>query len=278
VTISPTITPDGPQPAMPRRFLGRTAVVTGSTSGIGLGIATALAAEGANLVLNGFGDAATIEATRAQLAEKYAVGVVYSDADLALPQAVRELFALAKAKFGLVDILVNNAAIQFVSPIEDFPDTKWDSILAINLSAAFHAIKAVLPDMRARGYGRIINISAVHGLVAEAFKSAYVASKHGLIGLTKATALEAATNGVTCNAICPAYVWTPLVEQQIDEQAHRLGISREAVIANLFLANQPQKRFATVEQIGAITTFLCSDAAGCITGAALSVDGGWSAR
>ena len=278
MTISPTITPDGPGPAMPRRFLGRTAVVTGSTSGIGLGIATALAAEGANLVLNGFGDAATIEAMRAQLAEKYAVGVVYSDADLASPLAVRELFELAKVKFGLVDILVNNAAIQFVSPIEDFPDSKWDSILAINLSAAFHTIKAMLPDMRAHGYGRIINISAVHGLVAEAFKSAYVASKHGLIGLTKAAALEAATSGVTCNAICPAYVWTPLVEQQVEEQARKLGTNREVVVSNAFLADQPQKQFATIEQIGAIATFLCSDAAACITGAAIPADGGWSAR
>jgi len=267
------------KPSTPAPFLrGRTALVTGSTSGIGLGIATALAREGANIVLSGFGDASAIEAIRAGLADTHGVSVAYSDADLACPSAVREMIAFAKTTFGPLDILVNNAGIQFVAPIEEFPETKWDSILAINLSSAFHATKAALPDMRTRGFGRIINIASTHGLVASPFKIAYVAAKHGMIGLTKAVAVEAAVAGITCNAICPGYVWTPLVERHIEDHARGHRISRDAVISDVLLAEQPNKKFATVEQIGALTAFLCSDAATCITGAALPVDGGWTAH
>ena len=261
-----------------RRLEGRIALVTGSTSGIGLAIARALAREGANIVLNGFVDGQAIETIRAQLVSEHQVEAVYSDADLAYPPAVREMLAFARNTLGPVDILVNNAGIQFVSPIEEFPETKWDSILAINLSSAFHTIKGALPDMRARGYGRIINVASVHGLVASPFKAGYVAAKHGMIGLTKAVALEAATTGVTCNAVCPGYVWTPLIEHQVDDQARAQGISREAIINNTMLAEQPNKRFATVEQIAALAAFLCSDEAACITGAALSIDGGWTAH
>jgi 3-hydroxybutyrate dehydrogenase len=261
-----------------RRLHGRTALVTGSTSGIGLGVAQALAGEGANVVLNGFGDAAEIERTRAELAAVHAVHAVYSDADLSRPEAVRKMMAFAEHELGPVDILVNNAGIQFVSPIEDFPDAKWDAIIAINLSSAFHAIKAALPDMKARGYGRIVNVASAHGLVASPFKSAYVAAKHGIVGLTKTVALEAATDGVTCNAICPGYVWTPLVEQQIEDQARSHGIPREKVISDILLAAQPNKRFATVEEIGALAVFLCTDAGASITGTALPVDGGWTAH
>jgi 3-hydroxybutyrate dehydrogenase len=266
------------QSAPVRRLQGRTALVTGSTSGIGLGIAKALAAEGADIVLNGFGPPAAIEETRAALAETYAVRAVHSDADLSEAAAVRAMMAFAADALGPVDILVNNAGIQFVAPIEEFPDAKWDAILAINLSSAFHAIKAALPAMKARGWGRIVNVASAHGLVASPFKSAYVAAKHGVLGLTKTVALEAATAGVTCNAICPGYVWTPLVEKQIEEQAHAHGISREAVISDVLLAAQPNKAFATVEQIGALAVFLCGDGGACITGTALSVDGGWTAH
>ena len=270
--------PQPMQTVMPRRLQGRSAVVTGSTSGIGLGVARALAAEGANVVLNGFGDRDQIETTRAELAAAHDVTVAYSGADLMRAQGVREMIATANEAFGAVDILVNNAGIQHVSPIEDFPEEKWDAILALNLSSAFHAIKAVLPQMRTRGYGRIINVASAHGLVASPFKSAYVAAKHGVLGLTKTVALEAATAPITCNAICPGYVWTPLVEKQIDDQARSHGISREAVIHDVLLAAQPNKRFATVDQIGALAAFLCSKAGDSITGAALPVDGGWTAH
>jgi len=270
------VTPEGTTTR--RRLVGRTALVTGSTSGIGLGIAKALAREGANIVLNGFGDGPTIESIRAQLVSEQKVGAAYSDADLACAPAIREMLVFAKNAVGPVDILVNNAGIQFVSPIEEFPETKWDSILAINLSSAFHTIKAALPDMRARGYGRIVNVASAHGLVASPFKTGYVAAKHGMIGLTKAVALEAATAGITCNAICPGYVWTPLVEHQIDDHARAQGISRDAAIADVLLAEQPNMQFATVEQIAALAVFLCSDEASCITGAALSIDGGWTAH
>jgi len=273
-----TLEPQPTQSSMARRLQGRTALVTGSTSGIGLGVAKALAAEGADIVLNGLGLPSAIEATRATLADAHAVRVEHSAADLSDPGAVREMMTFARDKLGPVDILVNNAGIQFVSPVEEFPEAKWDAILAINLSSSFHAIKAALPDMKSRGWGRIINVASAHGLVASPFKSAYVAAKHGLVGLTKTVALEAATAGVTCNAICPGYVWTPLVEKQIEDQAHAHKISREAVINDVLLAAQPNKQFATVEQIGALVVFLCGDAGDCITGSALSVDGGWTAH
>jgi 3-hydroxybutyrate dehydrogenase len=266
------------QTSQARRLQGRTALVTGSTSGIGLGVAQALAAEGADIVLNGFGDPAEIEHTRLELVAAHAVKAVYSDADLSKPEAVRGMMAFASDRLGPVDILVNNAGIQFVSPIEDFPEEKWDAILAINLSSAFHAIKAALPQMKARGYGRIINVASAHGLVASPFKSAYVAAKHGIVGLTKTVALEAATDGVTCNAICPGYVWTPLVEKQIEDQARSHGIAREKVISDILLAAQPNKKFATVEQIGALAVFLSTEAGASITGTALPVDGGWTAH
>jgi len=267
------------KPATVKRGLeGRTAIVTGSTSGIGLGIATALAAQGANIVMNGLGDPSVIGRLRIDLARTHDVAAVYSGADLARPEAIRDLVAFAKQEFGSVDVLVNNAGIQFVSPVDEFPEDEWNSILAINLSAAFHAIKAVVPEMRARGYGRIINIASAHGLVASPFKSAYVAAKHGLIGLTKSVALETATAKITCNAICPGYVWTPLVENQIDDQARAHGIGRDAVIKDILLKEQPNKQFATPQQIGALAAFLCSDVADCITGASLPVDGGWTAH
>jgi 3-hydroxybutyrate dehydrogenase len=266
------------RPSDQRRLQGRAAVVTGSTSGIGLGVARALAAEGASVVLNGFGDPADIEQLRAGLSAEFGIDAVYSDADLSRADGVRAMMAFARDMIGPTDILVNNAGIQFVSPIEDFPDEKWDAILAINLSSAFHAIKAALPDMRARGFGRIINVASAHGLVASPFKSAYVAAKHGVVGLTKTVALEAATSGVTCNAICPGYVWTPLVEKQIEDQARAHDIPREKVISDILLASQPNKQFATVEQIGALAVFLCGEGGASITGTALPVDGGWTAH
>jgi len=273
-----TLAPQPTQSSTARRLQGRTALVTGSTSGIGLGIAKALGGEGADIVLNGLGLPSAIEEIRASLADAHAVRVVHSHADLSDPGAVREMMAFAKDKLGPVDILVNNAGIQFVSPIEEFPDAQWDAIIAINLSSAFHAIKTALPDMKQRGWGRIINIASAHGLVASPFKSAYVAAKHGLVGLTKTVALEAATAGVTCNAICPGYVWTPLVEKQIEDQARAHKVSREAVINDVLLAAQPNKQFATVEQIGELVVFLCGDGGACVTGAALSADGGWTAH
>jgi 3-hydroxybutyrate dehydrogenase len=267
------------QAARPIRVLaGRTALVTGSTSGIGLGIATALAAEGANVVLNGFGDPEAVERTRSELASAHGVEVAYSDADLSRPDGARQMMAHAQATLGQVDILVNNAGVQHVAPIESFPEAKWEAILAINLSSAFYAMQSALPSMRARGYGRIVNIASAHGLVASPFKSAYVAAKHGLVGLTKVAALETATDAITCNAICPGYVWTPLVEKQIEDQAKTHGVDRETVINDILLAAQPNKRFATVEEIGALVVFLCSDAGTSITGTALPVDGGWTAH
>ncbi len=265
--------------ATPMRALaGRTALVTGSTSGIGLGIATTLAGQGAQIVLNGFGDPREIERTRDQLAAENDVSVVYSDADLSKPQAISDMLAFARDALGPIDILVNNAGIQHVSPVDEFPPAKWDAIIAINLSSAFHAIRAVLPEMKVRNFGRIINIASAHGLVGSPFKSAYVAAKHGILGLTKVVALEVAESGVTCNAICPGYVWTPLVEKQIEDQARSHGIPREKVITDVLLKSQPNKRFAQTSEIGALTAFLCSDQALSITGAALPVDGGWTAH
>jgi 3-hydroxybutyrate dehydrogenase len=229
-------------------------------------------------VLNGFGDAAEIERTRADIATEFGVEALYDGADMTKPDAITAMVERTAAELGQVDILVNNAGIQHVAPIETFPPAKWDAIIAIDLSSAFHAIRAALPGMKARGWGRIVNIASAHGLIASPFKSAYVAAKHGVIGLTKVVALEGAEDGVTCNAICPGYVWTPLVEKQIEDQAKSHGIPREEVIRNVLLAQQPNKRFATVEEIGAFTAFLCSDAAASITGAALPIDGGWTAH
>ncbi len=254
------------------------AVITGSTSGIGEGVATAFAAEGWNVMLNGFGDASEVEALRAGLEEKHGVKVCYNGANMTKPEEIRSLIDAAETTFGQVDVLVNNAGIQHVSPIEDFPDEKWDAIIAINLSSAFHTTKAVMAGMKQRGFGRIINIASAHGLVASPFKSAYVAAKHGIVGFTKAIALEGAEHGVTCNAICPGYVKTPLVEKQIPDTAKARGMSEEEVIENVILAAQPTKQFVTVEQIGALAVFLSSENAAQITGAAHQIDGGWVAR
>jgi 3-hydroxybutyrate dehydrogenase len=262
-----------PLPQAQRELEGETAIVTGSTGGIGLGIARALAQRGANVVLNGFGDAGEIEIVRAALAMEHNVEIAYDGADMSKPEAVGRMIEGAAAHF-----LVNNAGIQHVAPLEEFPLSKWDAILAINLSAAFHTTRAVFAGMRARRWGRIVNVASAHALVASPFKAAYVAAKHGVLGLTKVTALEGAEHGITCNAICPGYVWTPLVEKQIDDQARSHGIAREQVIRDVLLVNQPTKKFATVEEIGALTAFLCTDAAASITGAALPVDGGWTAH
>jgi 3-hydroxybutyrate dehydrogenase len=265
-------------PFSPAILAGKAAIVTGSTSGIGLGVAEALARAGADVMLNGFGDPAEIEQNRTRLAATYGVRVVYSGADMSKPDQIRAMAAQAKDAFGQVDILVNNAGVQNVQPIEDFPDDKWDLILAVDLSSAFHLIKATLKDMKARGFGRIVNIASAHGLVASPFKSAYVAAKHGLVGLTKTVALEAAEHGVTCNAICPGYVLTPLVQRQIPEQAKARGLSEEAVVRDVLLAAQSTKRFVTVDEVAALTAFLCTDNAASITGAALPIEGGWTAH
>jgi len=261
-----------------RPLTGRVSLITGSTSGIGLGIARALATAGSAVVLNGFGDPDEISATRAGLAEKFGVAVQYSGADMSSPDSIAEMVETTVASFGHLDVLVNNAGIQFVAPLQDFPAAKWDAILAINLSSAFHTTRLALPRMLDNKWGRIVNIASAHGLVASPFKSAYVAAKHGILGLTKVTALETAEHGITCNAICPGYVYTPLVEAQIDGQAKAHNIPREQVIREVLLAQQPNKRFATVEELGALTVFLASDAAASITGTALPVDGGWTAH
>ena len=252
---------------------GRTAIVTGSTSGIGLGIAEALAQAGAHVVLNSFTDTPEDHALAARLAAAHGVPVRYIRADMSKGDECRALVAQA----GGCDILVNNAGIQFVAPIPEFPVEKWDAILAINLSSAFHTSAAALPGMRARGWGRIVNIASAHGLTASPFKSAYVAAKHGLVGLTKVTALETAGEGITCNAICPGYVLTPLVEAQIPEQMKVHGMDRETVLREVMLQRQPSRQFATTEQLGGTVTFLCSDSAAQITGTTISVDGGWTA-
>ena len=257
---------------------GKTAVITGSTSGIGEGIAKGLADSGANVVLNGFGDAAQIEALRASIEHMYGVKAIYSGADMSKPEEIRAMMALAMDTFGSVDILVNNAGIQNVQPIDEFDDAKWDAILAINLSSAFHTTKAAAKSMKAKGWGRVINIASVHGLVASEFKSAYVAAKHGVVGLTKVTALDLAPFGVTANAICPGYVNTPLVQKQIPEQAKTHGISEEEVVNKIMLAKHAIKQFVEVEDIAAMVIYLCSDAARTLTGVALPLDGGWSAQ
>ena len=257
---------------------GRSAIVTGSTSGIGLGIARALAAAGANVVLNGFGDAREIERLRAGLAAEFGVTVAFSGADMSKPGEVRGMVAHAVGTLGGVDILVNNAGIQHTAPVEEFPDDRWDAILAINLSASFHAVKAALPGMRERNWGRIVNVASVHGLVASTHKIAYVAAKHAVVGLTKVVALETATTGITCNAICPGFVLTPLVQKQIDDLAAREHLAPRQATGRLLAEKQPSLDFATPEQIGALTVFLCSEAAAQIRGAALPVDGGWLAQ
>ena len=257
---------------------GQCAIVTGSTSGIGLGIARSLAASGAHLMLNGFGDAAQIELLRAGLAREFGVKVSYSGADMSKPDQIRRMVRAAREELGSVDILVNNAGIQHTAPIESFPPERWDAVLAINLSSVFHAVQAALPAMKATNWGRIVNIASTHGLVASVEKSAYVAAKHGVIGLTKAIALETATTGVTCNAICPGWVLTPLVQQQIDVRAKREGLSNDQAKAALLAEKQPSGEFATPEQIGGVCVFLCSDAAAQIRGAAVPVDGAWLAQ
>ena len=255
---------------------GKSAIVTGSTSGIGLAIATRLAENGANIMLNGLA-APDTETIRAALAQKTGVKVLFSDADMSKPDAIRAMVATTEKEFGSVDILVNNAGIQFVAPIDEFPAAKWDAILAINLSSNYHAIAAALPSMKKRNWGRIINVASAHGLTASAFKSAYVAAKHGQVGLTKVVALEVAESHITCNAICPGYVLTPLVEKQIPEQMKVHNMTREQVIREVLLDRQPNKRFASAEQVAGLALFLCSEDADCITGTAYSVDGGWTA-
>ena len=254
---------------------GRVAIVTGSTSGIGLGIAEALAAEGAAIMLNGFGDAAEIEAVRAGLAEKHGVPVHYNAADMTKPADINGLVEAASRDLGGLHILVNNAGIQHTALIEDFPLDKWDAIIAINLSATFHAMHAAIPVMKAAGWGRIVNIASAHGLVASAQKSAYVAAKHGILGLTKVAGIELANAGITCNAICPGWVLTPLVEKQIAARALREGRSEQDVQHDLLTEKQPMLEFSTPAHIGALTVFLCSDNARTITGSPLSIDGGW---
>jgi 3-hydroxybutyrate dehydrogenase len=262
-----------------RPLAGKVAIVTGSTSGIGLGIARALARAGADVVINGLGDLREIESVCAELENGSPLSrIAYNGANLMDGAEARSLVEATIADFGQVDILVNNAGIQHVSPIESFPPEKYDAIIALNLSAAWHTIRASFAEMKERGFGRIINVASAHGLVASPFKSAYVAAKHGVIGLTKTIALEGAEHNVTCNAICPGYVWTPLVENQIDDTARARGISREEVIRDVLLAAQPNKRFATVEELGALAVFLCSLGGQSITGTALPVDGGWTAH
>jgi 3-hydroxybutyrate dehydrogenase len=256
----------------------KTAVVTGSTSGIGLAYARAMAAEGANVLINGFGKPEDIEAERAKIESEFGVKAIYSPADMTKPAEIAAMVGLAETTFGSVDVLINNAGIQFVSPVEAFPIEKWDQIIAINLSSAFHGIRAAVPGMKKRGWGRIISTASAHSLVASPFKSAYVAAKHAIAGLTKTVALEVATHGITVNCISPGYVWTPLVENQIPDTMKARGLTRDQVINDVLLASQPTKQFVTVDEVAAIAVFLCGDAAKQITGANLSVDGGWTAE
>ncbi|HZA02542.1 MAG TPA: 3-hydroxybutyrate dehydrogenase [Hyphomicrobiaceae bacterium] len=262
----------------PRELAGKAAIVTGSTSGIGLGIARAFAEAGMNVMLNGFGNAEEIETTRREIERTFGVTAAYSAADMSKPDEIVRMVDDARRALGKVDVLVNNAGIQHVEAIETFPVAKWDAIIAINLSSAFHAIRAVVPEMKARKWGRIVNIASAHGLVASPFKSAYVAAKHGLLGLTKTVALETAEHGITVNAICPGYVLTPLVQKQIPDTAKARGMSEEEVVRDVLLHAQPTRQFVTTEQIGALTVFLCTDAGASITGTALPIDGGWTAQ
>ncbi|WP_150524171.1 3-hydroxybutyrate dehydrogenase [Roseibium sediminis] len=257
---------------------GKTAVVTGSTSGIGLGCARAFAAEGVNVVINGLGDAGEIEATRAAIETDFGVRCIYSPANMLNGEEIAGMIEMAEKELGSVDILVNNAGIQHVSPVEDFPINKWDAIIAINLSSAFHAIRAAVPGMKKRGWGRIINTASAHALVASPYKSAYVAAKHGIAGLTKTVALEVAESGITVNAICPGYVWTPLVEAQIPDTMKARNMTEEEVKRDVLLKAQPTKKFVSIEQVAGYAVFLCSDTASSITGSILPIDGGWTAQ
>lgn len=257
---------------------GKTALITGSTSGIGQGIADAFAAQGAHIVLNGFGDAAAVEALRSNMAQAHGVTVRHDPADMSKPDTIEAMMHKAIAEFGAVDILVNNAGIQHVAPVEDFPVEKWNAIIAINLLASFHTMRLAIPAMKQRRWGRIINIASAHALVASPFKSAYVAAKHGVAGLTKTVALETATFGITVNAICPGYVLTPLVEKQIPDTAKARGISETEVINDVLLAAQPTRQFVTISQVAALAAYLASDAAASVTGALLPIDGGWTAQ
>lgn len=256
----------------------KTAVITGSTSGIGLAYARTLAENGANIVLNGLGDAAEIEQSRAAIEKDFGVRCLYSPANMLKPDEIADMMHMAETDLGSVDILVNNAGIQFVAPVEEFPLEKWDAIIGINLSSAFHTIRAAIPGMKKRGWGRIINTASAHALVASPYKAAYVAAKHGIAGLTKTVALEVAEQGITVNAICPGYVWTPLVEKQVPDTAKARGISEEEVKRDVLLKAQPTKQFVTVEQVAAVALFLCSDAAASITGSIMPIDGGWTAQ
>jgi 3-hydroxybutyrate dehydrogenase len=263
---------------MTTNLSGKTAVVTGSTSGIGLAYARAFASAGANIVLNGMGQPADIEKERSAIESEFKVKAVHSPADMTKPAEIADMVALGEQTYGSVDILVNNAGIQFVSPVEEFPPEKWEAIIAINLSSAFYAIRAAVPGMKQRGWGRIINTASAHSLVASPFKSAYVSAKHGIAGLTKTVALEVAQQGITMNAICPGYVWTPLVEKQIPDTAKARGLTEEQVINDVLLHAQPTKKFVQVDEIAALAVFLASDAASQITGSNLSIDGGWTAE
>ena len=256
----------------------KTVLVTGSTSGIGLGIARAFARQRCNVVLNGFGISQDIETLRKSLEVEFGIHAAYSGADMSRPHEIAAMVHEAQRRFGSIDILVNNAGIQHVAAVEEFPVEKWDQILAVNLSSAFHTIRAALPGMKQKGWGRIINIASIHGLVASPFKSAYVTAKHGIVGLTKTVALETAGSGITCNAVCPGFVLTPLVEVQIEDRARERGLSREDAIRNVILERQPSKDFVKIDEVSALTLFLAGDSAASITGAAYSIDGGWAAQ
>jgi len=259
-------------------FKGLTALVTGSTSGIGLGIATVLASRGANVVLNGFGDPAEIDAIRRRLSTEYDVGVRYEGADLLKRDAIESMMGRAIEEFGAIDILVNNAGIQHVAPIDEFPIDKWNAIIAVNLTASFHTIRLALPRMKAKTWGRIINIASAHALVASPYKSAYVAAKHGIAGLTKTVALEVAQHGITMNAVCPGYVWTPLVQKQIPDTAKARGLTEQQVVNDVLLHAQPTKQFVQVDEVAALTAFLASRDAASVTGAVIPIDGGWTSQ
>ncbi len=259
-------------------FKNKTALITGSTSGIGLAIAKNLASKGANIVLNGFGDAAEIEGIRSAIVKDFGVKCNYSNANMLEPEQIRKMVGEAVEQFAGIDILVNNAGIQHVAPIDEFPEDKFDAIIAINLVSSFHTIKAALPKMKEKGWGRIINIASAHALIASPFKSAYVAAKHGIAGLTKTVALEVAEKGITCNAICPGYVWTPLVQKQIPDTMKARNMTEEQVISTVLLAAQPTKKFVTMEEVAAMAAYMASNSAASVTGTIMPIDGGWSAH